>query len=190
MNSSQNDTLLRLYESPRTVFSIAGIGLMTDEQREGVLSKRLNYYVREGKMLNPRRGIYAKRGYNPEEMACLLYAPSYLSLEYVLQKAGVVFQYDSRLTCISYLSRCVEADGREYCYRRIKGDILVDTSGITCRENINIATPERAFLDVMYLNAEYYFDNLRVLDYKKIIGLLPIYGNKRMDARVKKLFNQ
>lgn len=190
MNSSQNSTILQLYESPRTVFSIAGIGLLTGEKREGLISKRLNYYVREGRLLNPRRGIYAKHGYIHEELACLLYTPSYLSLEYVLQKAGVVFQYDSRLTCVSYLSRSIAIDGHEYCYRRIKGEILADTRGITCRNNTNMATPERAFLDVMYLNAEYYFDNLRPLDYKKIMALLPIYGNQRMEKRIKKLFNK
>lgn len=190
MNSSQNNTLLQLYESPRTVFSIASIALLVNEQRKDVLAKRLNYYVREGKLFNLRRGIYAKRGYNPEELACLLFPPTYLSLEYVLQKAGVVFQYDSRLTSVSYLCRSVEVDGREYSYRRIRGEILADTSGIIRRDNINIATPERAFLDVMYLNAQYYFDNLRVLDYKKIKALLPIYANKQMEARVGRLFDK
>ena len=126
MNSSQNNTLLLLFESPKTVFTMAGIALLTGESREGVLSKRLNYYVREGKLQNPRRGIYAKKGYNPEELACLLYTPSYLSLEYVLQKAGVVFQYDSCLTCAGYLSRTVEADGKEYRYRKVKGEILAE----------------------------------------------------------------
>ena len=190
MNGSQNNTLLLLFESPKTVFTMAGIALLTGESREGVLSKRLNYYVREGKLQNPRRGIYAKKGYNPEELACLLYTPSYLSLEYVLQKAGVVFQYDSCLTCAGYLSRTVEADGKEYRYRKVKGEILADTSGIDNKGLINIATPERAFLDTMYLNAEYYFDNLRTLDYRKIMALLPIYGNKRMEARVKKMFDK
>lgn len=190
MSSSQNNTILQLYESPKTVFTIAGIGLLTGEQRAGVLSKRLNYYVREGRLQNPRRGIYAKRGYNPEELACQLYTPSYLSLEYVLQKAGVVFQYDSRLTCVSYLSRSVEIDGHEYLYRRMKGEILADTAGIVCNGNINTATPERAFLDVMYLNAEYYFDNLRPLDYKKITDLLHVYNNRRMETRVRKLFGK
>ena len=122
MNSSQNNTLLLLFESPQTVFTMAGIALLTGESREGVLSKRLNYYVREGKLQNPRRGIYAKKGYNPEELACLLYTPSYLSLEYVLQKAGVVFQYDSCLTCAGYLSRTVEADGKEYDYEIAAAD--------------------------------------------------------------------
>lgn len=190
MNSSQNNTLLRLYESPQTVFSIAGISLLLGEEREGVVSKRLNYYVKEGKLLNPRRGFYAKKDYNPEELACMLFTPSYLSLEYVLQKAGVVFQYDSRLSLVSYLSRSVEIGETEFFYRRIKGEILANTMGIECRGNINRATPERAFLDVMYLNADYYFDNLRPLDYKTIIGMLPMYNCKRMEARVKRLFQK
>ena len=125
MNGSQNNTLLLLFESPKTVFTMAGIALLTGESREGVLSKRLNYYVREGKLQNPRRGIYAKKGYNPEELACLLYTPSYLSLEYVLQKAGVVFQYDSCLTCAGYLSRTVEADGKEYRFSLEKNTRLL-----------------------------------------------------------------
>lgn len=190
MNSSQSSTLLRLYELPQTVFSIAGITLLLGEAREGVVAKRLNYYVKEGKLLNPRRGFYAKRNYNPEELACMLFTPSYLSLEYVLQKAGVVFQYDSRLSSVSYLSRSIEIDETEFYYRRIKGEILVNTMGIECRGNINIATPERAFLDIMYLNADYYFDNLRPLDYKKIAEMLPFYNCKRMEIRVKRLFQK
>lgn len=190
MDSSRNETLLQLYESPQTVFSMAGITLLLGEEREGVLSKRLNYYVREGKLLNPRRGFYAKRNYNPEELACMLFTPSYLSLEYVLQKAGIVFQYDSRFTAVSYLSRGVEIDKYEFLYRQIKGEILANTTGIDCRGNINIATPERAFLDVIYLNADYYFDNLRPLNYKRVSELLPIYASKRMTTRVKQLFQK
>ena len=44
----------------------------------------------------------------PEELACTLYTPSYISLEYVLQKAGVVFQYDERITAVSYLRRSID----------------------------------------------------------------------------------
>lgn len=190
MSSSQKDILFSLYESPQTVFSMTGISLMTNECKEGALAKRLNYYVKEGKLQNPRRGFYAKKGYNPEELACMIYTPSYLSLEYVLQKAGVVFQYDSRLSSVSYLSRNIVIDDTEFCYRRIKEEILSDTRGIKCMGNINVATPERAFLDVMYLNSEYYFDNLHLLDYKKVSALLPIYGNKRMETRVKILFGK
>lgn len=190
MSSSRKNVLICLYESPQTVFSISGITLLLGEEREGLMAKRLNYYVKEGKLLNPRRGFYAKKNYNPEELACMLFTPSYLSLEYVLQKAGVVFQYDSRISSVSYLSRSVEVDEKEFCYRRIKGEILANMAGIMCSNNINMAIPERAFLDVMYLNADYYFDNLRALNYKKVLKLLPIYNNKRMEMRVKRLFNK
>lgn len=190
MNSSQNGTLFTLYASPRTVFSTAGISLLTGEAHGVGLAKKLNYYVREGKLLNPRRGVYAKAGYNPEEMACLLYTPSYLSLEYILGRAGIIFQYDSRLTAVSYLTRNIEVDGREITYRRIKGEILADTRGIESQGNIHRATAERAFLDTLYLNANYYFDNLRPLDRRRVLDLLPIYHNLRMEERVARLFGK
>lgn len=190
MDSSQKSVIFQLYSSSQTVFTLHGIALLIGEEREGVLAKRLNYYVHGGKLLNPRKGIYAKPDYKVEELACSLFKPSYLSLEYVLQQAGVVFQYDSRLTSVSYLSRSVEVDGKEYLYRRIKSEILIQTKGIERCGNINIATPERAFLDVMYLNADYYFDNLGSLNRKQVFELLPIYQSKRMMERANKLFKK
>src|SRR5690606_15407841 len=123
----------------------------------------------------------------PEELACLLYTPSYLSLEYVLQKAGVIFQYDSRFTAVSYLSRSVEADNHVIAYRKIKNEILVDTRGIQRKGNVNIAIPERAFLDTLYLNTTYYFDSIHSLNGEIIRELLPIYNSKRLIQRVNKL---
>jgi hypothetical protein len=152
------------------------------------LNERLNYYVRKGKLLRPRKGIYVKPGYNSEELACTLYTPSYISLEYVLQRAGVIFQYDERITAVGYLSRSVDIEGRTYAYRKIKGEILVVTQGILQTGNVNMATPERAFLDLLYLNAAYYFDNLNPLDKDLITKLLPAYNSKTLTARVKKLF--
>lgn len=188
MNSSlsANDIIFRLYADPRTVFRLNDIAMLLGQPDTDLLSQRLNYYVKTGRLLNPRRGFYAKQGYNTEELACLMYTPSYISLEYVLQKAGVVFQYDSRITVVSYLSREVESAGSTFLYRRIKGEILVDTNGLDQQNNITIATPERAFLDVMYLNKEYYFDNLNPLDKEKIIKLLPIYRSEQLRKRVLK----
>ena len=111
-------------------------------------------YCKTGKLLNLRKGVYAN----------LLYTPSYISLEYVLQQAGVVFQYDSRYTSVSYLSREVEVDGNTFGYRRIKEDIIINTIGVIRKDNTNIATPERAFLDMLYLNKDYYFDSLNPLN--------------------------
>lgn len=188
MNSSRNsDLILSVFSDTRTVFSLNDVAMLVGESDFKRMNERLNYYVRKGKLLRPRKGIYVKPNYNPEELACLLYTPSYISLEYVLQKAGVVFQYDERITAVSYLSRNVDIEGRTYAYRKMKGEILIVTQGINQIGNVNIATPERAFLDILYLNATYHFDNLNPLDKKLITKLLPAYNSKILTARVIKL---
>ena len=185
-SSQKTDVLFTIYNNNRTVYTFSNIALLTGESNAAKLSNKLNYYVHSGKLLNPRKGIYAKNNYNPEELACLLYTPSYISLEYVLQKAGVIFQYDEKITAVSYLSRTVEIDKNVYQYRKIKNEILIDMSGIIRSNNLNIATPERAFLDVMYLNASYYFDNINSLNKNIIYELLPVYNSKILTERINK----
>jgi len=191
MFSSQktgNIIIIAIYQDTRTVFRLIDIAIMVGETNFQSLNKKLNYYVRTGKLNNPRKGIYTKPKYNPAEFACNIYTPSYISLEFVLQKAGLVFQYDSSITSVSYLSRNIEVEGQAYSYRKIKGEILVNTAGILQQKNnVNIATPERAFLDMLYLNPKCYFDNLNPLNYKIVFKLLPIYQSKAMTSRVTKL---
>lgn len=192
MNSSPNiksNIILTIFQDVKTVFRLRDIALMIGEKDFESLNKKLNYYVRTGKLLNPRKGIYAKPNYSSEELACVLYTPSYISLEYVLQKEGVLFQFDSRITTISYLSRSIEVEDKIFIYRKIKGEIIANTKGITRQlDQVNIASGERAFLDLLYLNKNYYFDNLNPLDKTKVYDLLPIYMSKALTARVKKLF--
>jgi hypothetical protein len=62
--------------------------------------------------------------------------------------------------------------------------------GIEQRDNIAIATPERAFLDMVYLsNGQCYFDNLRPIKKDFIKQLLPLYNSKRLQERVITLLN-
>ena len=191
MSSSLNakvDIVLALYKESRTVFRLKDIAILVGEESFQSLNKKLNYYVQTGKLENPRKGIYAKSNYNSEELACTIFRPSYISLEYVLQKAGMVFQYDSRLTSVSYLSRRIEVENQQFVFRKIKGSALVNTLGIIRQTNhINIASPERAFLDLLYLDKEYYFDNLNPLDKGFLHKLLPLYQSKVLSQTVTKL---
>lgn len=191
MYSSQKvsqDIVFTVYRDNRTVFRLNDIALLVGETSFQSLNKKLNYYVRTGKLINPRKGIYTKPDYNPEELACIVYTPAYISLEYVLQKSGIIFQYDSGITAVSYLSRSIEVTGKTFVFRKIKGEILVNTSGIKRQVNhVNIASPERAFLDLMYLNTEYYFDNLNPLKKQIVYKLLSIYQSKSLSDRVKKV---
>jgi hypothetical protein len=185
----EKNIVLAIYKESRTVFRLNDIAMLMNESDFQSLNKKLNYYVRTGKLHNPRKGIYAKPGYNPEELACTIFTPSYISLQYVLQKAGIVFQYDSRVTSVSYLSRVIEIGNQSFVYRKIKGSTLVNTMGIIRQKNhINIASAERAFLDFLYLEKDYHFDNLNPLNKELIYELLPLYQSKALRMGVKKLF--
>ncbi|MBK9391141.1 MAG: hypothetical protein IPN68_13470 [Bacteroidetes bacterium] len=191
MSSSLNarvDIVLALYKESRTVFRLKDIAILVGEESFQSLNKKLNYYVQTGKLENPRKGIYAKPGYNIEELACTIFSPSYISLEYVLQKAGIVFQYDSRITSVSYLSRDIDVGNQHFVFRKIKGSALVNTMGIIRQTNhINIASPERAFLDLLYLEKDYYFDNLNTLDKDLIYRLLPLYQSRSLSIITTKM---
>jgi hypothetical protein len=187
----QNGALsLLVYRDKRTVFRLNDIAMLSGETRFESLNRKVNYMVRSGKLLNPRKGIYVKPDFSAEELACNIYSPSYISLEYVLQKAGIIFQYDSAITSVSYLSRGVEIGDQAFRFSKIKGEILVNTTGITgIGDIISMATPERAFLDVLYLHQNYYFDNIKPLNFEIIESILPIYHSKSMCRRAMQILN-
>ena len=182
------DFILEIYKDPRTVFGVSDVAMLFPGEESKYMSERLRYYTQTGRLVSPRKGIYAKPGYNPLELANILYTPSYVSLEYVLQQAGVIFQFDSRITSVGYLSRELEIDGRTYSYRRIREDIIMAQGGVVRRpDNVNIATPERAFLDTLYLNRDFYFDNPGSLDREQIARLVPAYRSAALEKRVAKV---
>jgi len=182
------DLIYTLYNDTRSVFRLKDVAMLTGETSFSSLNMKLNYYVRTGRLQNLRKGLYGKSNYNPEELACRIFSPAYISLEYVLQRAGVIFQYDSRFTVLSYLSREVEIDNNIFSFRKIKNELLVSQQGILQQGNtVTIATPERAFLDMLYLNGAMYFDNLHPLKSDLIEQILPIYHSKTLGKRVQKI---
>lgn len=189
--SLQKNVLEVILSSPRTVFNVQSLRMLTECEDSQKLTKSLHYYVKEGKIHNPRRGIYTKASFDEKEMACSLFRPAYVSLEYVLQRSGIVFQYDDTVTCVSYLNRIVEIDDKAYQFRIINPELWIGMDGIEQQDNILIATPERAFLDMIYLSAgNCYFDNLHPLNKIKVKQLLPLYQSKVLTERVTKLLNQ
>jgi len=151
---------------------------------------RINYYAKSGDLYRIRRGFYAKdKNYDRFELATKIFTPSYVSFETVLGQAGVTFQYYGQIFIVSYVTREIKADGQTYAYRKIKDAILTNHLGIENKDNYSIASAERAFLDVVYLNTDYHFDNLSILNWDKVFEILPIYGgNKRMEKMVKKYY--
>ncbi len=176
--------MLRLYQTSRTVLTLKDIAFMLPEIPYDNLKRRMSYFVKSGHLKKLRRGVYAKEPYDVLELANKLYAPSYISLETVLQRAGVIFQYYESIFAVSYLSRTIEASGHTIVYRKMKKDILLNKQGIEEQGDIIIASPERAFLDVVFLYKNYHFDNLGSLNWDKIMELKDLYGSRVFIKRV------
>ena len=173
--------IYQLLESEQTVFSFNEISMIIGENSNSNLKSKLNYYVKHGLLKNIRKGFYAKQNYNLEEFACKLYTPTYISMDYVLQNEGIIFQYNRGISSISYLNRKLLIGESEISYRKVKSSILYNLTGIRRLSNgINIATPERAIMDSLYLNKSGYFDNMRNLNFELMQELLEIYQSKAM----------
>lgn len=185
-NIKKGDYLDILLKSDKTVFSTKDISLLWNEENTASARNRLNDYVNNNKLIRLRRGLYAKdENYNRKELATKIFTPSYISFETVLFKAGVIFQVYDRIFVASYLTREIEVNNQVYEYRKLKNRLLTNKKGIKDKNNTHIASPERAFLDVVYSNKGYHFDDLSGLDWNRVFEILPIYENKAMEKRVK-----
>ncbi len=178
--------LNELVKTDQTVFSFKELLLLFKEKDAPLLISKINYYVKLGELHPIRRGLYAKTtDYNPFELATKILTPSYISFETVLSRAGIIFQYHDQIFVASYQSRDIICDSQTYTFKTIKPNILTNPRGVKFLPTYSIASPERAFLDVVYRHKEYHFDNLGLLDWKKAHELLPLYGdNKSMQKRV------
>ncbi len=184
----REDFILKLYQVKNTVFTIKELALLFPDIKRKNLKARINYYVKKGTLRNIRKGIYVKSEYSPLELATKIYTPSYISLETILEKTGIIFQHYKTIFVASYLTRKIEVDDQEIQYRRIKEEILLDKRGILEKENFAQATRGRAFLDTLYLYKNYYFDNLSALDKKKVFSLIDVYQSKSLSKRLKEIF--
>lgn len=180
------DILLR---SKNSVFSTKDIALLWRETQTGTAQVRLNYYVKAGKLIRVRRGIYAKdKNYDKYEFATKIFRPSYVSFETVLGASGMTFQYYGNIFIASYIKREIKCDGQTYSFVKIKDTILSNPKGIDQAGEYAIASKERAFLDTIYRSKKYYIDNLSPLDWDKVFEILPIYNNKKMAKTVQKYY--
>lgn len=174
-----------ILRSSRTVFTFKDISLLWRNTDKKAVIAGINYYVSTGQLYRIRRGIYAKdNNYDKTELACRIFIPAYVSFETVLTRAGINFQYYGQIFVASYLAREIVVDGQVYNYKKIKNTLLTDPAGVLNKDGIAIATSERAFLDTLYLNTDYHFDNLAPLKWDKVFEMLPLYDNKRMTRKV------
>lgn len=180
----KKDFLLEIYKKDQSVFTLSEIAFLFPQISYPNLKRKISYYVKVGKILRLRKGIYGKENFEPLELANKIYTPSYISFETVLKKEGIVFQETSGIFVASYLTRRIKCAGLEIFYRKIKNEILTNLKGIEKKEGYFIATKERAFLDAVFVYKDYYFDNISSLNWEIVFDLLKIYKNRALEKRI------
>ncbi len=177
-----------LLRSPKTVFTTKDVAMLWGEPLANAVRVRLNNYVKRGKLIRVHQGIYAKdEAYDRFELATRIYTPAYVSFETVLTRTGVSFQSYDSIFVATYVSREIDVAGQKIIFVRLKEPVLSNVTGIEGDGAHSIASKERAFLDRLYVSRDYHFDNLNVLDWNKVVEILPIYQNKRLERQVKRL---
>lgn len=177
----KGEYLEKLLRSAKSIFSTKDVALLWQEDNRMVITDRLKKYVKAGKLIRLRHGIYAKdENYDRLELATRIYTPSYISFETVLTHSGINFQKYDSIFVASYVTREIEVGEQRIAFIRIKDHVLTDLTGIEHNNGIAMASKERAFLDRVYVSQDYHFDNLSPLDWDKVFQILPIYNNQRM----------
>jgi predicted transcriptional regulator of viral defense system len=182
------DSLVKkLYQSPKTILTVKDLSLIWQINKQASLYAKTAYYVKKKVLIRLTRGVFSKnKDYKPKELAANIYTPSYISFETVLRESGIIFQHYNTIFIAAPYSLTKKIDNLSFTFRKLKNEILFNPTAIINKDNYNIASPERAFLDMIYLFPNYYFDNLSLLNWQKCQEIIKIYNNKQMEKR---LFN-
>jgi len=124
-----------------------------------------------------------------EEIACFLRTPSYISCEWALNRHGVLLQAPTVLTVLTLStsvgpSRNVVSGGVTIEFSRIAPKLF---TGFEAKEGYNLATPEKALLDTIYLRKRVPFPDeldFDAVDRKKLVRLaepFPAVVRKRLE---------
>jgi len=177
----------KLYQSSKTILTNKDLALIWQENNKESLYAKTAYYVKQKALIRLTRGVFAKNyDYNSKELATSIYIPSYISFETVLREAGVIFQHYDTIFVVSKWPKTMTIDKHTITFRKLKNVVLFNSAGIVGKDNYSIATPERAFLDMIYLFPNYYFDNLKEINWEKCDEIVKIYNNKQLIKRLNK----
>ena len=151
------DDLLDCF-SKEAWFDYASVALLFPEGDQAIRTS-LYRFKKAGKVLELRRGVYTfperyrKVPLAATAVAGTLYQPSYLSLLWALSFYGTIPEKTVVYTSITTRpTKRFENDWGSFSYRSVKpalfsGFVLETVMG----SNIRIATPEKALLDLLYL---------------------------------------
>lgn len=179
--------IAKLYQSPKTILTTKDLALLWNETNPIHLKSKIGYYAKQGTLIRLTRGVFAKdKNYDSKELATSLYTPSYISFETVLRETGIIFQHYDTIFVAAPWPKTTRIGKTTITFRKLKDTVLFSPAGVENKDHYSVASPERAFLDTIYLFPEYSFDNLRSLNWEKCFEWVDVYHNQQLIKRLKK----
>ncbi len=184
------EKIIELYNSKNTIFSLDELKNIFWISNIQVLKNKIWFLKSKWILYSPTRWIFylKDKQINKFELANKIYSPSYISFFSALYIHSIIFQYQDDVYLAYKKTDTKKILDFEIKLKTLKKEILLNPSWIINNGLYSIATPERAFLDTIYLFWDIHFDNISKLDYKKIIELIPIYKNKPLEQKAKSYF--
>ena len=176
-------SLKPLIETGKTIFNVDDLQNILKIENKNYLLVYINRLKKRGELKMIKKGIYALTdNFNFFELANKLRSPSYISLQTVLFNEGVVFQdFSNIITSISYNTFSINLLGKEFRYHKIKPELFSNPKGIISKNNVKIATPERALIDLLYIFKDYHVDNPEKLNKKNLLEIAKDFGKKTFE---------
>ena len=164
-------------------------------------------WTKKGLLLRLRQGYYSFPEYKSKPdftlyIANRIYRPSYISLHSALAFYGIIPEAIVQITSVTSLkTESFQNEFGAYVYKSVRDELMFgyDIKPNADGRSIQLAQPEKALLDLLYLypfyNAEQDMEDLRLdvdflhdaLDLKRLDNHLLKFKNKALDKRVKLL---
>ena len=161
-----------LLKQNKKTFHASDLALLWEITNTNTLKKTLKRFVDRGVLKRIHKGFYSTidvSDIDPYDLGfSYLNTYSYVSLETVLAREGVIFQEVKYITFVSSRSSKFNIGGVKYSSRQMKDAFLNNTVGIEKVGDHFEATVGRAVADILYYNPKYHFDNREMIDFDKV----------------------
>jgi len=154
------------------VFHIGDLANLWGIGNKNTLHTTLKRYTKTGLLFRVYRGMYSIKPIDKIDPYLLgvkaLHKFAYISTETVLSNAGIILQKIQYVTLVSSESKKFVIGGVNYRSRQLDDKFLFQKNGIKIKNGVNIATTERAVVDMIYFHPNFHFDNPKQIDWNNV----------------------
>lgn len=166
------------------------------ESSEAQTKYFLENYTKKGAFRRLKRGLYSLRDLplSEEEIANILYKPSYISFEYALSYYGIIPEASYEVTSATTKpTRIFFVEEKTFSYFSLKEQVFTGYDFIQKDEKrFLVAQPEKALLDYLYLvsyGEKPALDrvNINNINKKRVNDYLSLFGRKALEKLLKNI---